>query len=80
MENQNEAKSVQVTFTTHRKTCPPVTLNGLKIPQTKDVKYLGLHLDRKLEKAHVHRAKTSWNTIEQNVLAARQQIATVDWK
>jgi len=43
----NEAKSVQMTFTT-RETCPSVILNGLKIPQTKDVKYLELHLDHRL--------------------------------
>jgi len=28
----NRAKSVQVTFTTRRKTCPPVILNGASIP------------------------------------------------
>jgi len=32
--------------TTRRETCPSVTLNGLKIPQNEDAKYLGLHLDR----------------------------------
>jgi len=49
----NGAKSVQVTFTTRREACPPVTLNGLKIPQTEDAKYLGL-LDRRLNwKKHI---------------------------
>jgi len=43
----NGAKSVQVTFTTRRKTCP-VTLNSLRISQAEDAKYLGLHLDRRL--------------------------------
>jgi len=34
------------------------------------------YVDRetKLEKARIHRAKTTWNSIEQNVLAARQQM------
>jgi len=43
-----------VTFTTCKKTCPSVTLNASKIPQTEDAKYLGLHLDRRLNwKKHV---------------------------
>jgi len=33
----NGAKSVQVTFTTRRKTCPPVILNGLKIPKMQNI-------------------------------------------
>jgi hypothetical protein len=43
----NETKSVQVTFTLKKQTCPPVHLNN-KLTQTDDVKYLGIHLDRKL--------------------------------
>jgi len=37
-----------VKFTTRRETCPLVTLNGLEILQAEDAKYLGPHLDRKL--------------------------------
>jgi len=44
----NGAKSVQVTFTTRRKTCPPVILNGVSIPQAESARYLGLHLARRL--------------------------------
>jgi hypothetical protein len=44
----NETKSIHVTFTTRRATCPPVHINDLQLPQTEDVKYLGLHLDRRL--------------------------------
>jgi len=33
----------------------------------------------KLEKAHIHQAKTTWNS-KQDVLAARQQVAAVDRK
>lgn len=44
----NEAKSNHVTFTMRRDTCPPVQMNGQEIPQTEDVKYLGMHLDRRL--------------------------------
>jgi hypothetical protein len=44
----NETKSTHVTFTTWRATCPPVHINDVQLPQTEDVKYLGLHLDRRL--------------------------------
>lgn len=44
----NETKSVQVTFTTRKDTCPPVKLNGIELSQSNEAKYLGIHLDRKL--------------------------------
>jgi hypothetical protein len=46
----NGSKSIQVTFTTRRETCPPspVHINNVQLPQEEDVKYLGLHLDRRL--------------------------------
>jgi len=70
----NGAKSIQVTFTTRRKTCPPVILNGVSISQAESARYLELPLDRrlkKLEKTHIHQAKTTWNPTEQDVLDAR---------
>jgi len=72
------AKSVQVTFITDRETCPSIILNGLKISQTEDAKYLGLYLDRRLNWRKHKFTKTTRNSIEQNVLAARQQIVTID--
>ena len=44
----NETKSVQVTFTLNKLTCPPVQLNNEQLPQADEVKYLGIHLDRRL--------------------------------
>lgn len=44
----NETKSVHVTFTLRKDTCPPVHLNGCQLPQAEDAKYLGMHLDRRL--------------------------------
>jgi hypothetical protein len=44
----NETKSVHVTFTTRLETCPPVHINDVQIPLENHVKYLGLHLDRRL--------------------------------
>ena len=50
----NESKSVHITFTNRRGNCPPVNLNNNQLPQTDDVKYLGLHLDRRLTwKKHI---------------------------
>jgi hypothetical protein len=51
----NESKSTQITFTLRRDDCPPVYLNGRPIPQNNAVKYLGLHLDRRLTwRTHIH--------------------------
>jgi hypothetical protein len=44
----NHTKSSQITFTTKRTNCPPVTINNIQIPVQKEVKYLGLYLDQKL--------------------------------
>jgi hypothetical protein len=44
----NESKSIHVTFTTRRETCLPVHINNVQLPQKDDIKYLGLHLDRRL--------------------------------
>jgi hypothetical protein len=44
----NESKSIHATFTTRREMCrPPVHINNVQFPQ-EVVKYLGLHLDRRL--------------------------------
>jgi hypothetical protein len=43
-----ETKSVHVTFTLKKNTCPPVQLNNNQLTQTEDVKYLGTYLDRRL--------------------------------
>lgn len=44
----NETKSVHVTFSLRRDHCPPVVLNNVILPQTESVKYLGIHLDKRL--------------------------------
>lgn len=44
----NTTKSVQVTFTMNRDSCPPVQLNNQELPQADEAKYLGIHLDRRL--------------------------------
>ncbi|KAL7295768.1 hypothetical protein TKK_0010819 [Trichogramma kaykai] len=50
----NVDKSAHVTFTLRRETCPQVFLYGSPIPVSDQVKYLGLHLDRRLTwRAHI---------------------------
>ena len=45
----NKAKSLlYVTFTLKRDVCPPVTLNGVTLPQANDTKYLDMHLGKRL--------------------------------
>jgi len=63
----NEAKSVQVTFTSLKNICPPLTLNNLPIPITTEVKYLGLHLEQCL----------TWHT---HIQAKRGQLDTKFWQ
>jgi hypothetical protein len=49
IENQaNETKSIHMSFIIRKEMCLPITSNGLRIPQANVPKYLGLHLDRKL--------------------------------
>ena len=49
----NEKKSVQVTFTLRRKNPHYVTyLNNVPIPQAESAKYLGMHLDSRLNWKH----------------------------
>jgi hypothetical protein len=44
----NESKPIHVTFTSRRERCSPVHINNSQLPHEEDVKYLGLHLDRRL--------------------------------
>lgn len=44
----NEGKSVHITFTNKKGNCPPVNFNSKQLKHSDTVKYLGLHLDRKL--------------------------------
>jgi hypothetical protein len=43
----NGSKQIRVTFTTREGTCLPFHINDVQLSQV-DVKYLGLHLDRRL--------------------------------
>jgi hypothetical protein len=56
----NGSKSIHFTFTARRETSLPVHINSVQLPQ-EDVKYLGLHLDRKI----------TWH---KNIFAKRKQL------
>ncbi|KAF7286364.1 hypothetical protein GWI33_005660 [Rhynchophorus ferrugineus] len=46
--------SSHATFTLRGRTCPPVNINHRQLPQAEQVKYLGMHLDRRLTwKKHI---------------------------
>jgi hypothetical protein len=57
----NGSKSSQGTFTTRKDTCPQVYINDVQLPQDDNVKYLGLHFDRRL----------SWH---KHIFAKRKQL------
>jgi hypothetical protein len=44
----NGSKPTHFTFTNRRETCPVVYINNEPLPQAQDVKYLGIHLDKRL--------------------------------
>ena len=41
-------------FTLRREECPSLYLNGSALPKTDTVKYLGLHLDKRLKREHLN--------------------------
>lgn len=58
----NESKSSHITFTLRQGTASSVYLNNKEIPQTDTVKYLGMHLDRRLTwKSHVWKKRKQLN-------------------
>lgn len=44
----NSSKSSHISFTLNKSDCPPVSFGGETLPQYNTIKYLGLHLDRRL--------------------------------
>ena len=52
----NATESVQITFTLRKGQCPPVSITNTELPVGNTIKYLGIHLDQKLNwKEHIIR-------------------------
>lgn len=65
----NESKSVQVTFTTKHKLCPPVFINDAQIPQANEVKSRDLPGQvANMEKTYLHQTKTTEPGVEEELL------------
>jgi len=58
----NETKSIHCTFTLRQIVCPPIYLNNVSLPTAQNVRYLGLHLDRRLTWAtYTHNKRLALN-------------------
>jgi hypothetical protein len=75
----NGCKSIHITFTTRKETCPLVQINIVQLPQTEEVKYLGLHLDRRLtwHKQIFVKWKQLEITLTKKGLVTRMQVKTL---
>jgi hypothetical protein len=77
----NEAKLEQVTFTLNKLTCPPVKLNNEQLPQADEVKYLGIHLDRRLTwRKHNYQTKAIGPQTTKPILNHWSQISAITRK
>jgi hypothetical protein len=77
----NETKSVHVIFTLKTTTCPPVQLNNKQLTKTEDVKYLGIHLDRKLTGVNTYlQREGNWSSNYPNCNGSLAENRTYHWK
>jgi hypothetical protein len=44
----NQSKSTHITFTIRNQICPTVQMGDVDLPKKNEVKYVGMHLDRRL--------------------------------
>lgn len=79
----NEQKCIHVTFTLRRETCPQIRINNQLVPQHTSVKYLGLHLDRRLTwKSHIDAklTQTKLKLVQYTWLIGRNSKLSLDCK
>ena len=79
----NDKKCIHITFTLRRETCPPVQINNQNIPQHTNVKYLGIHFDRRLTwKIHIDAKLTQikLKTVQLTWLIGRNSKLSLDCK
>ena len=71
----NETESKHVTFKLKRNTCPRIKFKNINIPQSNEVTYLGIHLDRRLTwRKYIAAKRTQLKLIYQLTLASESQI------
>jgi len=72
MKNQSQGNKINTDDIYYRReTCPSI-LNGQRILQADNAKYLGLYLDHRLNwKRYIYQAQTTRITTGENVLAIR---------
>lgn len=63
------AKSIHITFTLRKGDCPPVCMDNKPLPTDNTVRYLGLHLDRRLTWAKHIKVKKKEATIQFQALS-----------
>jgi hypothetical protein len=76
----NQSKSTHSTFILHNQTCPTLQMGNVDVPQRNKLKYLDIHLDRRLTWAkHIKtttttttRTKAARPKSETNALATRK--------
>lgn len=66
----NPSKCAHVTFALKRGTCPRISINGVSVPEETHVKYLGVHLDKRL---------TWTNHIEAKITQIKIKMAQLNW-
>lgn len=79
----NERKCSHITFTLRKETCVSILINNQIVPQHSEVKYLGVHLDRRLTwKYHVEAKITQikLTTAKLHWLIGRNSVLKLDCK
>lgn len=77
------SKSAHATFALRRGDCPPVSLGAHALPHNESVKYLGMHLDRRLTwRTHLQKKRDELNFRYRNLqwLLARNSVLSLDNK
>lgn len=77
------SKSTHITFALRRGECPPVSLDGSNLPQENTVKYLGMHIDRRLTwREHIKAKRDQANLKLRNInwLIGRQSTLSLENK
>jgi hypothetical protein len=72
---------MHITFILRNQTCPTVQMGNVDLPQKNEVKYLGMHLDRRLTWAeHIITKKKAQSKSGTNSLPIPNKINTINRK